>query len=156
VFESAEKLAEQIGRLLEGIRNAAGGRYACILDPQRILFESPEPEEAEDWALRRLLEDRAADVFRIPAGLASGGPTEDVFEGWKGDELFLAFINGRVALVVACPNAEPFRAQAMKPLKVLADRLFRYDSRYRMDGRGRGFFFGRARLDVVVVGRSER
>jgi hypothetical protein len=155
VFESTEKLAEQITRLLEGLRASCGGRYACILDPQRIRFETPEPEEAEDWALRRLLEERTGALFRIPESLAAGGPAEDVFEGWSGDELFLAFINGRVALVIACPDAEPLREQAMKPLRVLADRLFRYEPRYRMDRRGRGFFFGRAKLDIVVVGRPE-
>lgn len=155
MFESTEKLADQIVRLLGGIRAASGGRYACLLDAERILFEDPEPEDDSLWALRRLLLARATELFRIPEGLASGGPTEDVFEGWTGDELFLAFINGRVVLVVACPEAEPLRQQALKPLRALADRLFRYQPRYRMDGRGRGFFFGRARLDMVVVGRLQ-
>jgi hypothetical protein len=79
---------------------------------------------------------------------------EDAFEGWDEDEFFLAFINGRAVVVVACPHAEPLREQARRPLKALADRLFRYDARFRLDRRGRGFFFGGGTLDLVVVGRA--
>jgi hypothetical protein len=42
----------------------------------------------------------------------------------------------------------------MRPLEVLADRLFRLDSSYRLDEQGRGLFFGSARLDMVVIGRQ--
>jgi hypothetical protein len=138
--------------LLETLRGLAGGRYACVVEPKGIVFESPEPESREDWALRRFLEEKGAALFAIPKALADGTTLEDAFEDWQRDEFFLAFINGRVALVVACPEAEPLRAQAFPLLKVLADRLFRYDETYRLDPKGRGLFFGRPRLDIVVVG----
>ena len=79
---------------------------------------------------------------------------EDVFAGWDHDEFFLAFLNGRVALVVACPEAAQAQERTQRPLRALADRLLRYNPTYRMDGKGRGFFFGSPRLDLVVVGRS--
>jgi hypothetical protein len=53
---------------------------------------------------------------------------------------------------VACPDAESLRERAFPLLKALADRLFRYNETYRLDAEGRGLFFGRARLDIVVVG----
>ncbi len=138
--------------LLEAFRGLAGGRYACIVEPGGILFESPEPEEREAWTLRRFLEEKCTALFAIPKALADGTGMEDVFEEWHQDEFFLAFVNGRVALVVACPEAEPLRARAFPLLKVLADRLFRYNETYRLDAEGRGLFFGRPRLDIVVVG----
>jgi len=39
------------------MRASAGGRYACVLEPGRVLFETPDPEEASGWALRRLVEE---------------------------------------------------------------------------------------------------
>lgn len=155
MFETREKLADEIGTLLEGIRAQAEGRYACVMEPKGILFESPEAFGHDVWALRHILEERRGALFSIPTALASGEPMEDVFEGWDHDELFLAFVNGRVTLIVACPKAEPLKEQAMKPLRVLVDRLLRYDPTWRMDSKGRGFFFGRAKLDLVVVGRSQ-
>jgi hypothetical protein len=125
------------------------------MEPARILFEDPEPEDRESFALRRLLEERGKALFAIPQHLETETSPEDVFADWHHDELFLAFINGRVALVVACAEAEPLRERAVRPLRALADRLLRYDEKYRMDEKGRGFFFGRARLDVVVVGRAQ-
>src|SRR5262245_2708282 len=155
MFESHERLADDIRGILVTLCELADGRYACLLEPKGILFEQPEPEEREIWALRRLLEERAAALFAIPKGLASGEPMEDVFEGWSHDELFLAFINQRVALVLACPEAEPLKERALPALRVLADRLLRYNASYRIDDKGRGFFFTRPKLDLVVVGRSE-
>jgi hypothetical protein len=152
VFESSRRLSGEVVDLLEAVRGLAGGRYACIIEPKGILFESPEPEEREAWALRRLLEERCPALFAIPRALADGTSMDDVFEDWHRDEFFLAFINGRVALVVACPEAEPLRARAFPLLKVLADRLFRYNETWRLDAQGRGLFFGRPRLDIVVVG----
>lgn len=152
MLESSRKLATEIGDLLEAIRAMAEGRYACLIEPTGIVFE--RAAAAGDWTLRRFLEQRAAALFTIPESLASGGPMEDLFAEWDEDEFFLAFINGRVALVVACPEAEPLRETARKPLRALADRLFRYNATYRMDARGRGFFFGRAKLDLVVIGRA--
>jgi hypothetical protein len=86
--------------------------------------------------------------------MAGDGPAEDVFEGWEEDDFLLAFVNGRVALAVACPEAEAVRDAVMRPLRALADRLFRYNETWRLDEKGRGFFVGSARLDVVVVGRT--
>ena len=78
---------------------------------------------------------------------------EDAFETWsEGDEFLLAFVNGRVAVVVACPDAEEARQGAFDVLKVMADRLLRLDARYRLDEKGRGLFLGRARIDVIAVG----
>ena len=153
MFESRERLAEEIARLLEGIRGAADARYACILEPGRVLFETPAAE-GKLLALRLFLEEKGAQVFRIPAALAAESPLEDVFEGWDHDDFFLAFVNGRVALAVACPAAEAVEAALQRGLATLADRLLRFDESWRLDAEGRGLFFGSPRLDTVVVGRS--
>lgn len=155
MFESKERLSREIGLLLDALRELAASPYAVIVEPKGILFESPEPEGRAAWALRRLLEERSGALFTIPRAMASGEPMEDVFEGWSHEELFLAFINERVALVIACAEAEPLKELAMRPLKALADRLLRFDETYRMDHKGRGFFFGRAKLDMVVIGRTD-
>ena len=152
MFESSRRLSGEVLELLEAIRGLGGGRYACVVEPKGILFESPEPEDREGWALRRFLEEKCAALFAIPKALADGTVMDDVFEEWHQDEFFLAFVNGRVALVVACPEAEALRAQAFPLLKVLADRLFRLNETWRLDPEGRGLFFGRPRLDIVVVG----
>jgi len=154
VFESRERLADDILHLLDAVRQEAGGRYACLMEPGRILFESPEPEDREGWTLRRLLEERSAALFSLPHSMVGEGPAEDLFEGWEQDDFLLAFVNGRVALAVACPDAEAVRDAVMRPLRALADRLFRFNETWRLDERGRGFFLGSARLDVVVVGRT--
>ena len=153
MFESKERLADQIAQLLGGMLGASGGRYACIMEPGRILFEAPAAE-GKLLALRLFLEEKGKDVFRIPAGLAAEAPLEDVFEGWDHDDFFLAFVNGRVALVVACPDAEPAEAGLQRGLSALADRLLRWNETYRLDPQGRGLFFGQPRLDTVVVGRD--
>jgi hypothetical protein len=154
MFESRDRLAEQIGGLLETIRLRANGRYACLLEPTRVLFESAEPGWAEVWTLRRLVEQRGSALFDIPGCMASGAPMEDVFESWGDDEFLLAVINGRVALLVACPAAEAFRERSLELVQALADRLFRYEPRYRVDLQGRGFLFGRPKLELVVIGGS--
>jgi hypothetical protein len=153
MFDSRARLAEQIGDLLEAIRVRSGGRYACLLEPGRVVFERAEPEWREAWMLRGLVERHKEALFAIPHSMASGDPIEDVLAGWDEDEFLLAVINGRVALVVACPEAEAARDGAFPILRALADRLLRYDERYRMDTRGRGFFLGRPKLDLVVIGR---
>jgi hypothetical protein len=152
VFESSRRLSGELLELLQAIRGLAGGRYACVVEPKGILFETPEPEGREAWALRRFLEDKCAALFAIPRAMAEGTDLDDAFAGWQEDEFFLAFLNGRVALVVACPDAESLRERAFPLLKALADRLFRYNETWRLDPEGRGFFFGRPRLDIVVVG----
>ena len=59
------------------------------------------------------------------------------------DEFLLAFVNGKVALVVACPDAERAQGEVLRPLRALADRLFRLNAAWRVDEKGRGLFFGR-------------
>lgn len=105
--------------------------------------------------LRRFLEQRTEALFRIPAALAEGAEMEDVFADWEADGFFLAFVNGRVALVVACPDPEKLKEQAEPPLRALVDRLFRLNAAWRLDEKGRGLFLGRARLDMIVVGRAD-
>ena len=154
MFESPRKLSEDIVRLLEVIRDQAGARYACLVEPQKSLFETPEGGDRDLAALRSFLERRRASLFCLPAGLIEGTPLEDVFADWERDEFLLAFLNGRVALVVACPEAESARQRVDRSLRALVDRLLRFDSRFRLDGQGRGLFLGRPRLDVIVVGRE--
>jgi hypothetical protein len=137
---------------MEAIRALGDGRYACLLEPGRIVLETPEPEDATTAALHRLLDGQRAALFAIPRALEAETPFDDPFADWDEDEFLLAFVNRRVALAVACPDAEALKEQAQDPLRVLADRLLRLDERYRLDERGRGFFFGRAKLDLVVVG----
>ena len=154
MFESSRRLSGEVVEILDAIRGLAEGRYACVVEPKGIVFESPEPEGHEAWALRRFLEDRCAALFAIPKAMAEGTDLDDAFEGWHQDEFLLAVINGRVALVVACPDAESLRERAFPLLKALADRLFRYNETYRLDPQGRGLFVGRPRLDIVVVGAA--
>jgi hypothetical protein len=153
MFESAQRLTGEIQQLLEVLRTLAHGRYACLMEPGAILFETPEPEGNEIMTLRRLLDLHAKAIFALPAAMESegAGPEADPFEGWSHDELLLAFINGRVALVIACPDAEGVREPLMKPLRALVDRLFRYKETWRFDPAGRGLFFGRPRIDFVTV-----
>jgi len=153
LFESRERLADDVLTLLGALREETGGRYACVLEPSGLLFESPRPEDEDaDPALRAFLERNRSEVFTIPAGMSGQGPMEDAFEQWAGDEFLLAFVNGRVAVVVACPDAEQARQASFDTLKVMADRLLRLDGRYRLDEKGRGLFLGRARIDVIAVG----
>ena len=153
MFESRENLARDVMTLLEALRQQASGRYACVMEPSQILFESPGPDEPEaDPRLRAFLDTNRAGVFMIPAGMAGDAPLEDAFEGWEKDQFLLAFFNGRVAMVMACPDAETARGGAFEVLKVLADRLLRLEPRYRLDEKGRGLFLGRARIDVIAIG----
>src|SRR5262249_35272634 len=132
MFTSRARLHDDIGTLLEAIRLTAGGRYACVLDPRAILFETPEPEEREIATLRRLLDLGAKAIFALPAQVSSAdaGPDADPFEGWEHDDLLLAFLNRRVAVVLACADAEAARDKIMPPLQALVDRLLRYDAGY--------------------------
>jgi hypothetical protein len=153
LFESRERLAAEVGGLLDAVRVAGDGRYACLFDAKALLFESTAPDEQGLWALRRFLEERRARILAIPGGLAAGGPSEDAFEGWDDDDFLLAFWNDRVGLVLACADAAGARERIAKPLRVLTDRLFRWEPTYRLDPQGRGLFLGRAKLDVIVVER---
>jgi hypothetical protein len=153
VFESSERLAREIRALLDVIRELAAGRYACLIEPGRTLFESEESGDRSVARLRSFLERKRSALFSLPSRLASGEPMDDLLAEWEQDGFFMAFLNGRVALVVACPEAEPVEARASRPLRTLADRLLRYNEAYRMDAQGRGLFFGSPRLDLVVVER---
>jgi hypothetical protein len=153
VIDKPERLRADIAGLLDGIRASLSGRYACVLEPAGIRFESPEPADPGSEALRRRLVASAVELFTLPDRLASGQPFEDLFESCSSDELLLAILNERVALVLDCKDAEAARAAIRKPLLALADRLFRFNPAWRMDRRGRGFFFGRPKLDLVVIGR---
>ena len=90
MFESSRRLSAEVLELLEAVRGLGGGRYACVVEPKGILFESPEPEDREAWALRRFLEEKCAALFAIPKALADGAAMDDAFEGWHEDEFFLA------------------------------------------------------------------
>jgi hypothetical protein len=133
--------------------SARGRRCACLLEPAGI-FEDRSREAPSPSHLPSRL---PAAAFSIPKAWPARD-WQDIFEGWEEDEFFLAFINRRVALVVVCPDGEALREQAERPLKALADRLLRFKDTYRMDTRGRGFFFGRARLDIwwPAAGRPGR
>jgi hypothetical protein len=154
MFESSQRLVGEIEGLLDAIRGVAESRYTCLLEPKGIVFESHQTEGDDTSELRRLLEEKCGALFSLPGSLAAGGPAEDVFSGWDRDDFFLAFINRRVALVVACADPERAQEKALEPLRALADRLFRYKETYRFDPQGRGFFFGSPQLDLVVVGRA--
>jgi hypothetical protein len=160
MFESRERLFEEIGGLLEAIRALARSRYACLFDPERLLLESAEDEEGH-WVLRHYLEQRRQALFRIPAAMAEGTELEDVFSEWESrpgespDEFLLAFVNRKILLVIACSDAERLQGQVLKPLRALADRLFRLNPAWRLDEKGRGLFLTRPKLDLVVVGRPQ-
>ena len=154
MFESSKKLGEDITGLLTALRRLGSGRYSCLIEPKGIVFESSDPTESDQWMLRRFLEQRTAALFAIPDALAAGGPAEDMFADWERDEFLLAFINGRVAVVVACPEAEPLKEKAGELIRVFADRLLRFNAAWRVDQKGRGLFFGRAKLDLIVIGRA--
>jgi len=77
----------------------------------------------------------------------------DLFEDLEGDGFFLAFLNGRVGVLVACPDAQRLEDESGRLLEVLADRLLRLNPAWRLDERGRGLFVGAPRLDTVVIGR---
>jgi hypothetical protein len=154
MFESTERLGQDITGLLGAICEAAGARYACVFEPGAILFESAPSEGARGWPVRRFLEPRLAKLFTLPASMAGTGPQEDVFEGWEEDDFVLAFLNGRVALAVAARDAEAVRPSIERLFAVLADRLLRLKASYRVDAQGRGLFFGSPRVDWVVAGRQ--
>jgi hypothetical protein len=155
MFESSKRLGEDITALLASLRRLGSGRYACLIEPKGVVFESVDPEESGQWMLRRFLEQRTEALFAIPEALAADGPAEDMFADWERDEFLLAFINGRVAVVVACSEAEPLKEKAGELLRVLTDRLLRFNAAWRVDQKGRGLFFGRPKLDLVVVGRPQ-
>jgi hypothetical protein len=152
IFESRSALRQGLLEAVDAIRTLGNGRYACVLDAGAIVLESPEPEDGRSFALRQIIEERRAAIFAIPQTLADEHPLEDVFADWHEDEFLLAFLNQRVALVVACPDAEALKEDAAALWPVWADRVLRLDERYRIDPKGRGLLFGSPRLDLVVIG----
>ena len=152
IFESHSALRQGLLEAMDAIRTLGEGRYACVLDAGAIVLESPEPADGRSFALRQLIEDRRAAILSIPQTLAGDGPMEDVFTDWHEDEFLLAFLNQRVALVVACPDAEALKESGTQLWPVWADRVLRFDERYRIDPKGRGLLFGSPRLDLVVIG----
>jgi hypothetical protein len=154
MFSSQARLKDDIAILLEAIRITAGGRYACLIEPSSILFETPEPEGNEIATLRRLLDLHAKAIFALPAAMKGPGPEVDPFEGWEHDELLLVFLNGRVALVLAGPAPDTVREKIDAPLRALVDRLLRYNRFYRLHPKGGGLFLGRPQLDFVTIARA--
>jgi len=153
VFESSSRLADQIASLLEGIRLEAEGRYACLLDDRRLLCEAPAGAPPPELAgLVRDLLANATRLFEIPGQMEAGADMEDLFAPWPEQEFLLAFVNRRVVLVLACPEPAPLQESLLPGLRAMADLLFRYEPRFRLDERGRGLFLGRGRIDTVVVG----
>jgi len=156
MFEPTEKVREELARLLDALRELGGGRYAALFDPRAVLLESPAEGSEGEWVLRRFLKERAEALFRVPGALHAGGEMEDLFADWEEDEFLLAVVNGRVAVLVACPDAERLKEESPRLLKLLVDRVLRLDPAYRLDEKGRGLFFGRPRLDTVVIGRPSQ
>lgn len=155
MFEAKDKLEENILDLMAAIVDMGGGRYACLVERTGIVLEMPEPEDGPTEALRRVIEARALPILGLAKALAAGGEMEDAFAGWTDDEFLVAVLNERVALVVACPDAEALEGKVDPPLKVLVDRLLRWKAAYRLDPQGRGLFVARPRLDLIVVGAPD-
>jgi hypothetical protein len=153
VFESKATLREDARRLLDALRELGEGRYAALFDRKGVLLESPGAS-GEAWPLRRLVESRGEALFRLPAALHGGEEMKDLFEDLDADAFFVAFLNGRVGILVACADPQRLEEHSGKVLKVLADRLLRLEPSWRLDERGRGLFFGSPRLDTIVIGRS--
>jgi hypothetical protein len=166
MFESRAGLQEDLRGLLDALRGLGEGRYAALFDTKEVLLQSPDeglptqPGMPFGGDLRRLVLSRTEALFALPATMAApevpgGGDTPDIFEAWVEDEFFLAFVNGRVGLLVACPDAKRLESQSGKLLGVMADRLLRFNPAWRVDERGRGLFFGSPRLDTVVIERPK-
>ena len=152
MFESKVRLREDARRLLDALRELGEGRYAVLFDAKEVLLESPQ-DTSEGWPLRRFVQSHAEALFHVPAALHGGEEMKDLFEDLEGDGFFLAFLNGRVGVLVTCPDAQRLEDEAGKLLKVLADRLLRLNPAWRLDERGHGLFFGSPRLDTVVISR---
>jgi hypothetical protein len=153
MFESKARLQEDVLRLLDALRQQGEGDYAVLFDPKGTLLESPDEPTGGEWVLRRLVQSHAEELFRLPAALRGDGEMRDLFEHFEDREFFLAFLNGRVGVLVACPDAKGLEDSSGQLLRVLADRLLRFNPAWRLDEKGRGLFLGSPRLDTVVIGR---
>jgi len=156
MFESSKRLHEEVLGLLEALRTLGEGRYAALFDAKGPILETPPGGEHGEWALRGFVQKHAADLFRIPGALHDPGqPMEDAFADWTDDEFFLAFVNGRVGLLVACPDAKRLEDDSSELLRALVDRLLRLNAGWRLDEKGRGILASRPRLDTVAIGRMD-
>jgi hypothetical protein len=167
MFESKAGLQDDVKGLLDALRELGDGRYAALFDAKGVLLQSPDeglPAQAGmpfGGDLRQLVLSRAEALFALPARLRApdvpgDGEGSDIFEAWTEDEFFLAFLNGRVGMLVACPDAKRLENESGRLLEVMADRLLRFNPAWRVDERGRGLFFGSPRLDTVVIERPSR
>jgi hypothetical protein len=154
MFESSRRLHEDLSDALDALRSLGEGRYAAVFDRNGVLLESPRGGEQGEWALRKFLEAHAPSLFGIPAALHGEGEMDDVFEDWTSDEFFLAFVNGKVGVIVACADAKRVEGESGRLMQVLVDRLLRLNPAWRVDEKGRGMFAARPRLDTVAIGRS--
>jgi hypothetical protein len=152
VFESEARLTADVASLLGALRERAAGRYAVLFDRRGVLQETPDAEAG--GALRRLVESRADALLRVPAALHGSDEMADLFEAWGQEEFFLAVVNARVGVLVACEDAAELEQDAGLLLQTLADRLLRLHPAWRVDEKGRGLFMGRPRLDTVVIPRA--
>jgi hypothetical protein len=151
MLESRERLGADIRSLLEILRELAEARYACLVEPARVLFESYEAEAGVE-PLRSLLQGRLARLFELPAKMGTAEALEqDAFEGLEQDAFLLAVVNGRVALLLCCPDAQAAEEHIARPLQTLVDRLLRFEPAYRGPS---GLFLGSPRVDVVRVERA--
>jgi hypothetical protein len=156
MFESRGRLHEEVQGLVDAVRTLGEGRYAALFDKKGLLLETPPDGREGEWALRDFVQKHAEALFRIPATLQDADRAmDDVFADWTEDEFFLAFVNGRVGLLVACPDAKRVEDESPELLRALVDRLLRLNPGWRTDEKGRGIFFGRPRLDTVAIGRPE-
>lgn len=156
MFESSGRLHEEVRGLVDAVRTLGEGRYAALFDKKGLLLETPADGGEGEWALRDLVQKHAEALFGIPAALHDPDQAmDDSFAGWEDDEFFLAFVNGRVGLLVACPDAKRLEDDSGELLRALVDRLLRLNPGWRTDEKGRGIFFGRPRLDTVAIGRAE-
>jgi hypothetical protein len=151
VFESSDRLKDDVLTLMEAILDLGDGRYAALVEKTGIILDTPEPDDGRAAALRKVIDERAPAILKLAQALADD-TDEDAFADWTEDEFLVAVVNERVALVVACPDAEALKTPAEPPLAALVDRLLRWKPAYRLDPQGRGLFVGRPRLDVIVVG----
>lgn len=153
MFESEARLRRDVAEMLAALRELAGGRYAAVFDAKAVVAESADQAGAGDPSLRRLLVAHAAPLLGLPAAFFGPHEVQDPFADWTADEFLLAVVNGKVGVLVACPDAARLEAEATRLLRALFDRLLRIDASWRIDERGRGLFFGSPRLDTVVIPR---
>jgi hypothetical protein len=150
MLESQDKLAEDVGALLEVLLGLGGARYASVLEPGRLAFERPA---GGGDGLAELLTRRSAELFALPGRMAdeqAPAPDEDLFAGWEEEAFLLAFVNGRVLVALAGCDPDTEEQSLERPLRALVDRLLRFNPVWR----GRGFLWGSPRLDLVRIGRA--